>query len=151
LACLYLGGPNVTVDNLIIQNCPRDGIQAFAPYLTIRNSQILNCGRNQPPDDSDTKGIGVYFSVDDEPAVGGVGGNGLFENNIVDGCRGGGVVLHYATPNVVVRNNILRNFGMYSPWPPPYSGFQQYGTGVTIGGAGTFGTTGPTNAQVYNN
>ncbi len=149
-ACLALSGPNVTVDNLVIRNCPRDGIQAFSQSLTVRNSSILNCGRDQPPADTDTKGVGIYFSLDDDPANGGIGGDGVFEDNVIDGCRAGGVVIHYDTYNTIVRRNILRNFGLDSPWSPP-SGFQQYGTGVTIGGAGTLGTTGPMNTLVYNN
>jgi hypothetical protein len=81
-----------------------------------------------------------------------LGGNNIFENNIIDGCRAGGGVIHYhGADNNVVRNNIIRNFGTASPWAPPNETFVQYGTGFTIGGDGVWGSPGPSNNKIYNN
>lgn len=149
LACLYIGSPNVTVDNLLLRNCSHDGIQAFSQFLTIRNSQILNCGRTQAVfSETQMKGVGTYYGNDwafnDSNSI---GGDGLFEDNIVDGCCGGGIGLQYTdTNNIIVRNNVFRNFGgTFCPWSYPGAPFLDAGTGVTIGHGGNH------NNQIYNN
>src|SRR5262249_32740091 len=99
----------------------------------------------------------IYTSADDLPANGGVGGYGLYENNIIDGARAGGLVIHFdGNDNGIYRNNIISNFGLQSPWPPPPNWpYPQNGGGITLGGAGggdgTSGLLGPQNNQVYNN
>jgi len=153
-SCMLLFGPNVTVEDVIMQNCQRDAIQAFSQYLTIRNSQILNCGRIQPPVDFNSKGQGIYIAPDTGwDIANAIGGDVLFENNIIDGCRAGGPAIHYdKADRNIIRNNIIKNFGTSSPWPAPTDpGFQSYGAGVDIGGRGTYGNTGPKDNQVYNN
>jgi hypothetical protein len=117
--------------------------------VIVRNSQIINCGRNQPSTESDTKGIGFYIAPD---AQDGLAGENIFERNVVDGCRAGGGVIHYKNAdNNIIRYNIFRNFGTASPWPLPRPDFVQYGSGVTIGGDGVWGSPGPRNNQIYKN
>jgi hypothetical protein len=136
-----------------MRDCARDGVGVRSTNLILRNSQIINCGRNQPPVD-DTKGIGFYIAPDDsamrDPNA--VGGNNIVENNIIDGCRGGGGVIHYLlSDNNIIRNNIVRNFGTASPLPLPHPDFVQYGSGFTVGGAGVQGSPGPRTNRIYNN
>jgi hypothetical protein len=159
--CITIHGPDVTLDNVILRNCGRDGVGIKSKRITVRNSQIYNCGVHNPGlPNTDTKGLGFYANTDtleqgDSRWAPGFGGEFTFENNIVDGCRGGGGVIHYmGTDNGIVRNNIFRNFGLSSPLSktkPVGGGFQTTATGVNIGGDGVFGSPGPRNNRVYNN
>jgi hypothetical protein len=155
--CMMILSSEVTVDDLILRNCGRDGFGMGGNNTVVRNSQVLSCGRHQPLGAADTKGLGFYrapFSSSFTTAHG-----GAFENNLVDGCRGGGGVIHYHTADdFIVRNNVFRNFGALSPWgfPAGFTGLRT-ATGVNIGGAGVdtgnaLGTVpGPERARIYHN
>jgi Concanavalin A-like lectin/glucanases superfamily/Right handed beta helix region len=146
---------HTTVENVTITNISRSAIggvgTAQSPdydmsYAVIRNNTITNCGRLQPFDEFDTKGIGIYMQ----------GANSLVEGNLVDGCRAGGVEINYEDNiNIVVRNNILRNGGTSSPWGAISSNWSggccrdTNPRGVTVGGAVV--ATGPTDNFIYNN
>jgi hypothetical protein len=158
--CLTIHAPDVTVDDLIMRNCGRDGVGIKSKRITVRNSRIYNCGVHNPADSTDTKGLGFYANTDtleqgDSKWPAGFGGEFIFENNIVDGCRGGGGVIHYmGTDNGIVRNNIFRNLGLSSPLSitnPVGGGFKTTGTGINIGGDGIFGSPGPRFNKIYNN
>lgn len=155
-ACLYIGTPHVTIEDVVLRNCSGNGVQMFSSNLVVRNSQVLACGRIQNLDAADTKGLGFYLA----PAIAAsinpnaYASNNLWENNVVDGCRGGGGVIHYGrSDNNIVRNSVFRNAGHFSPWPWP-AGAQGYRTasGINIGGAGYVnGDIGPRGNQIYNN
>jgi parallel beta-helix repeat protein len=137
---------NVTVENIICSNPARDGFSVSGTGWVFRNNQILNCGRIQPSNEPSTKGLGIYT---------GDMTNSLLENNIIDGCRGGGFAIHYDTQNTIYRNNIIRNTGCASPWgcvPETWdggTGRKTGGTSMTIGGAGASGK-GPSNTNALN-
>lgn len=141
--CLHLGSPgDQTAIGLTCLNGARDGIAIRGSNTTVRNSTVRNCGRIQPQDSIgiDTKGIGIaVLSEEDNGSQ-----NILIEDTLVDGCRGGGISVaqHTALRNITLRNNILRNFGIYSPWPPP-PGHLQSGVGISIGHGSAY--------YIYNN
>jgi parallel beta-helix repeat protein len=134
-----------TMDNLYIVNASRNGLTSFTDFATIRNTQIINCGRIQPSTDpQDTKGVGILISG--QPGFY-TGSNNLVEHNIIDGCRAGGGTTQYNTGahDNVIRNNIIRNGGTYSPWPwPGPPNIPTVATGWNIGES-------QTNVQFYNN
>lgn len=146
---------DTTIQGMVIRNIPRTAIgsvgAAFGNYdasrLIVRNNTILNCGRIQPNDEPDTKGIGVYPE----------GANSLIEGNLIDGCRAGGVEINYEdNVGTIVRNNIIRNAGCSSPWGCIASTWEG-GTGratnprcITFGGV-VSNSNGPTNNYAYNN
>jgi parallel beta-helix repeat protein len=132
-----------TADNLYLINVARNGIEIFTDASIVRNSQIINCGRNSA-DTTDTKGHGFLVTGQDPYFS---GSDNLIENNIVDGCRGGGGTTQYgaAAQNNIVRNNIIRNLGTFSPWPwPGGSHAPTTSSGWNIGGT-------QLNVQFYNN
>jgi len=159
-ACVFLGTPNITLDDVVLRNCSGNGIQMFSSNLWVKNSLIKDCGRIQLSSDADTKGLGFYIA----PAVpqnstspdgsSSYARNNVFENNIVDGCRSGGGVIHYGRSDEnIIRNNIFRNGGSYSRWNasnPQETGFFS-ATGVNIGGAGHYNPDMPRRNTVYNN
>ena len=154
-ACLYIGTPYVTMDDMVFRNCSGNGVQMFSSNLTLRNSQVLACGRVQAADRADTKGVGFYIA----PAIAAsfsplaYSSNNLVEDNIVDGCRGGGGVIHYGrSDDNVVQRNIFQNAGDYSPWPwPPNAIAFRNASGVNIGGDGFVNPDGPRRNKVINN
>jgi len=154
-ACLYVGTPNVTMENMIFRNCSGNGVQMFSSNLILRNSQVLACGRVQQADRADTKGLGFYIA----PAIAATfsplayAQNNLVEDNIVDGCRGGGGVIHYGrSDNNIVQRNIFQNAGDYSPWPWPANAVAfRNASGVNIGGNNFVNPGGPQNNKVINN
>jgi hypothetical protein len=154
-ACMYLGTPHVTIENVTLRNCSGNGFQLFSSNLTVRNSLVLACGRIQNLDAADTKGIGFYIAP---PAPANVNPSAyakdnLWENNIVDGCRGGGGVIHYGrSDNNIIRNSIFKNAGSYSPWPWPAGarGFRN-ASGINLGGEGFYNPGGPRFNKIYNN
>jgi hypothetical protein len=108
--------PHVTIENMVITNAPRNGIYAgynppnptgVSNHITIRNNTITKCGRLQPFEEYDTKGLGIYIESPDA----------LVEGNVIDGCRAGGLAINHShSVNGVYRNNIIRNAGLLSPW-----------------------------------
>lgn len=112
--CLGTYQPRITIDGVRCYNAARNGM-IFACNLTTycstnliaRNNEVWNCGRIQDAADVDTKGDGFYVGAP----------NGLIEKNLIDGCRGGGIVINYnMNTGLVVRNNTFRNGGLSSPW-----------------------------------
>jgi hypothetical protein len=154
--CIGLYKPHVTVENMYCVNAPRNGfyLQTSAPstpvrdadagYAILRNNTIKNCGRIQPPEENDTKGLGIYTTA----------GNLLVEGNVIDGCRGGGIEINYdGNHDNIYRNNIIKNAGASSPWGLVGGGKVTHGLGFSLGGAGTYAgwPNGPTNNKIYNN
>lgn len=154
-ACLFIDAPYVTIDNTIIKNCSRDGVSMFHHHTVIQNSQILNCGKNTnnflDPPDADTKGFAAYSAPFAQGAPDGQSDHGQkFINNIVDGCRGGGIVINYGQKNTIVANNIFRNMGLASPWPEPSQPWRTTCAGISAGG-NQFDGIGPQGTKIYNN
>jgi hypothetical protein len=156
LSCMGIVMQHTTVENIYCVNAARNGFvvggncvgDGCSNYSIIRNNTIVKCGRVQPNSDWDTKGIGIYS----------VSANSLFEGNLIDGCRGGGIEINYdGNRNSIFRNNTIRNIGILSPWGPVSgtwtggTGRPTFGRGFAVGGAGVFGPNGPTNNQIYNN
>jgi hypothetical protein len=151
-ACLQVETPFVTFDDILLRNCGGNGFHLFASNLTVRNSQVLNCGRIQQPGAADTKGLGFYISPA-RPDGSNKAENNVWEYNTVDGCRGGGGVIHYGTSdNNIVRFSIFKNAGTYSPHPDPGGNYYRNAAGVNIGGAGFFNSNiGPRFNRIYSN
>jgi hypothetical protein len=163
-ACIYGGGSQLILDDVIMRNCNHDGMSVFSPRIVIRNSQILACGRNPyadlypgNPEDSDTKGFGLYIAPNGQGADTG-NTQILIENNVIDGCRGGGMVMNYSQQGTIIRNNKIKNVGIYTTWgrPPSDPSVGVYGAWriraycISAGG-NQFGAGGPRDFEVYNN
>lgn len=138
--CFHLGGNGNALIGMTCLNSPRDAIALRNTNQVVRNSIIRDCGRIQPPGDTDTKGGGLHVLGDWNVSASGA----LIEGNLIEGCRGGGIWVQQntGTTNVIIRRNVLRNFGTYSTWSPPV-GFLTTGSGMNIGHG--------TNYQIYEN
>lgn len=154
-SCIAIYQQHVTIEDITCVNASRNavymaGTQAGGQrgdFAVLRNSVLEDCGRIQPPESFDTKGLGVYIAS----------GNVLIENNIVDGCRGAGFGFAYEdSSNSIVRNNIVRHIGCSSPWGcisdtwDGGSGRITSARGVVIDTDGAH-PLGPGNNQIYNN
>jgi len=153
LACMQ----HVTFDDITCMNSARDGIggcglpnNPSSDYLTVRNSRILWSGRHQPtmfPED--TKGIGMYAGA----------AYALVENNVFDGCRGGGFNVQYNNVHhSVYRNNLIKNVACDSKWGCiPYPGVDTHSHAISVGGTNICPPEscpqqeGAADNQVYNN
>jgi hypothetical protein len=157
LPCMWLLSPNLEVDDVILRGCANNGVQVFSSNLWIHDSQVIACGRIQMAGSADTKGVGFYLApgAPSTSCPDCYARNNVFENNVVDGCRGAGGVIHYGrADDNIVRNNVFKNFGFYSPHPDPSElTFYRSASGINIGGAGTYQPCcdGPRGNQIYNN
>jgi hypothetical protein len=174
-ACIVTDGDYTTIEGVTCLNASRNGIMTRSSNNVIRNSVIKNCGRINPAADTannQTKGLGIMILAFDDVGS----SNTLVENNLIEGCRAGGIDVGQGPPtvkNVTVRNNIISNAGSLSTWSLPHSGFPQEGNGLGVGNVANFvaynntmynirGTNGGTGrciwpwgggqgAQIYNN
>jgi hypothetical protein len=111
-------------------NAARDGLRIVGENTIIRDSHIKDCGRIQT-ELQDTKGLGIHALSNGISNT----SNLLIEGNLIEGCRAGGIGVQQQgdTRNVIVRNNILRNFGANSTWPQHEGAVPQAGTGINFG------------------
>ena len=133
--CAYLGS-HILFTGMTCLNAPRDGLRVVGENTIIRNSHIKDCGRVQTHP-LDTKGLGIHANSD---GGGSTTTNLLIENNLIEGCRAGGIGVQQQpeTRDVIVRNNILRNFGTYSRWPQAEGSPPQSGTGINFAHGSNF-------------
>lgn len=122
---------NVLFSQMTCLNAARDGVRVIGENTTIRDSHIKDCGRIQT-DFQDTKGLGIHANND---GGGSNTSNLLVERNLVEGCRAGGIAVHQEsqTTNVVVRENIVQNFGSRSAWSQREGASPQLGHGIIFG------------------
>jgi Right handed beta helix region len=152
-SCISVYMTHTTIEDITCINASRNGIQGSEPphfaadYLVIRNSRILNCGRIQPLFiDDDTKGIGIYLPANHQ----------LYEDNLIDGCRGGGFNMQYNhSHHSIARGNTIKNAGCASPWgciTAPV--MATWAHGIVIGGVATDPldpARGAHDNEIYNN
>ena len=127
-ACAHLAD-NILFAEMTCLNAARDGVRVAGENTTVRDSHIMDCGRIQT-DAIDTKGLGIHANSDGATNS----SNLLVERNLIEGCRAGGIGVQQSgdTHNVIVRSNILRNFGAKSPWPQQGGSVPQTGTGINF-------------------
>lgn len=127
--CVLLAA-NILFAEMTCLNAARDGVRVIGENTTIRNSHVKDCGRIQT-DLADSKGLGIQANSDGGSNT----SNLLIERNFIEGCRAGGIAVHQQsqTTNVVVRENIIQNFGSRSTWGQREGASPQLGHGIIFG------------------
>jgi hypothetical protein len=141
LGCMQMFTNNLIVQRIRCLNANKDGFgpspappdkfsaTGYGNDQIWRDNHIKDCGRITNPN-YPSKGLGMHGS----------GNNLLVEDNLIEGCRAGGIAIQQGgtATNVTLRRNIIRHFGTDSTWGKidelgNHVNGGQGGTGISFG------------------
>jgi hypothetical protein len=118
---IYLSGSNAIVDSCLIRDIASNGVWLNGSNSLLSNSQVKACGIIE----------GAGGSSDYEYEGINISNSGTIRNNIVDSVGYHGI--HFDAPNIIIRENVVKNAVLYKSDGGAIYTWDQNGTATRLG------------------